>query len=62
MITMNLREKLEKLRRSHDVCEDCWYSCPKSGECCNEALPKDYCNCGADEYNKILDEILLANP
>jgi len=59
---MNLREKLEELRRPHYVCDDCWYSCPKSGEeyCGNEN--PDRCTCGADEHNSIIDEILLANP
>jgi hypothetical protein len=59
---MNLREKMELLRQSHYVCDDCWYSCPKSGQCCNDTSPHDYCNCGADRHNAIIDEILLANP
>lgn len=58
---MKLREKLELLRLKHYVCDDCWYSCPKSGECCNNE-PKDYCNCGADSHNAVIDEILTANP
>jgi predicted nucleic acid-binding Zn-ribbon protein len=51
---MNLKE----LYRKHYECNDCWYSCPKSGECCNDELPKDECNCGADEHNKKIDELL----
>ena len=58
---MNLKEKLEQLRLSHRTCEDPWYSCPKSGDCCNDNAA-DECDCGADEHNKILDEILAANP
>lgn len=59
---MNLREKLESLRLSHYICEDCFYSCPKSGECCNDSERDGPCNCGADRRNSIVDEILLANP
>lgn len=56
--TNRIIEKLETLRRSHDECEDCWYSCPKSGECCNDALDEDWCNCGADVHNAKLDEVI----
>ncbi len=52
-----LREALGKLRREHEVCDDCWYSCPKSGECCQENVSPE-CNCGADEANAIIDEAL----
>jgi hypothetical protein len=45
-------ELIEQLRRTHDWCEDCWYSCPKSSEgCCNDSKPKDICTCGADAHN-----------
>ena len=53
------REALTKLRRSHMTCEDCWYSCPKSGECCNDGAG-DKCDCGADEDNAIIDGLLAA--
>jgi hypothetical protein len=60
-----LRERMEELRRGHYVCDDCWYSCPKSGECCNcnydNSKPPE-CNCGADKHNEIIDKILEANP
>jgi hypothetical protein len=59
---MNLREKLEDLRRSHYTCEDCWYSCPKAGDEYCGLQDRNVCNCGADSYNAIIDEILLANP
>lgn len=50
---------LESLRRPHLVIEeDCWYSCPKSGECCDPDADKTKCNCGADAANDKLDEIL----
>ena len=57
---------LEKLRRSHLlVDEDCWYSCPSaqyedgsSGYC----GPDTGCNCGADEYNAIIDAALHPEP
>lgn len=58
---MFLREKLEQLRQSHYECEDCWYSCPKSDACCNDEAAS-VCNCGADQHNALVDEILLANP
>ena len=48
---------LERLRRTHMVCEDGWYSCPKSGESIRDE-PADYCNCGADKANEIISELL----
>jgi len=53
-----LRELLVASKRSHYVCEDCWYSCPKSGECCNEFRKQDECDCGADEWNAKVDTAL----
>ena len=53
-----LRAALEAARRPHYVCEDCWYSCPKSGYCCNDETPPNKCNCGADEHNAKIDEAL----
>jgi len=56
---MDIMAELEKLRRTHLVVEeDCWYSCPKSGECCNSVQNETNCNCGADEHNEILDGII----
>ena len=38
--------------RPHTVIdEDCWYSCPMSGQCCNDELPEYKCNCGAASHN-----------
>ena len=59
------REKLvaalTKLRRSHYVCEDCWYSCPASGECCNDGINKPgVCTCGANDTNAIIDAALAS--
>lgn len=48
---------LEQLRREHLSVPDCWYSCPKSGDCCNEA-EGDECNCGADAHNALIDALL----
>lgn len=49
----------EKLRREHLVVdEDCYYSCPKSGQCCNENKPEDRCECGADRHNANLEDLL----
>lgn len=51
--------KVESLRRSHLYCEDSWYSCPKHEDgCSNDAYDADECNCGADEENKTIDEIV----
>lgn len=55
---VHLLASLELLRRRHDECEDCWYSCPKSGECCNDDLDPEKCNCGADRHNERLDEVI----
>ena len=57
---MRLLMALEKLRRTHYQCEDCWYSCPKAGEeyCGDRERDGDACNCGADEHNMILDSII----
>jgi hypothetical protein len=48
---------VEKLRRTHLVVEDCWYSCPKSGECCND-VSGDQCDCGADQHNARVDSLI----
>lgn len=47
-------EELLALCRSqeyHYDCEDCWYSCPRSGNCCNDTAG-DECNCGYDRRVK----------
>ena len=31
---------------------DCWFSCPKSGECCDDSRSKGGCECGADAHNE----------
>lgn len=56
-----LRAALEAARIPHTICDDCWYSCPKSGECCNEELPKDKCTCGADTHNAAIAAALKAS-
>lgn len=49
---------IEALRITHlNLDEDCWYSCPKSGHCCDENKV-DRCNCGADEHNAKIDSII----
>ena len=51
---------LEDSRQPHYYCEDGWYNCPKNPEgSWNDAWKNGKCNCGADEYNKKLDELLL---
>lgn len=56
-----VREKVEKMeRRRHYECDDCWYSCPLSEEgCCNDGLPHE-CNCGADDFNAQIADVLAA--
>jgi hypothetical protein len=55
----DLIHALEKAKYPHMVCDDCWYSCPKSSEgCCNDELSKDVCTCGADIHNKAIDAVL----
>jgi hypothetical protein len=49
-----LRALLLESKRSHVVCEDCWYSCPASGECCKPDHGGK-CDCGADEWNAKVD-------
>jgi len=54
-----LRAVLEAARLPHYInVEDCWYSCPLSGECCNGGAESGKCDCGADEHNAKIDEAL----
>lgn len=48
---------VEQLRLPHLVVEDCWYSCPKSGECCNDGAGSE-CDCGADQHNARVDSLI----
>ena len=51
-------ELLKQLSRSHEECEDSWYSCPLApGGCSNDAVPP-ICNCGADAHNAILQKLI----
>ena len=43
----------------HYDCEDCWYSCPKSGNCCNDTVGDD-CTCGYDRRVKEKMELYKA--
>jgi len=54
-----IRKLLIELKRSHYICDDCWYSCPKSGgdNYCGRLSP-DVCTCGVDVYNKKIEKIL----
>ena len=49
---------LQAAKEAHLICEDCWYSCPKSGECCDDAADPELCKCGADEHNAAIDATL----
>jgi len=54
-----LETALRDLRSDHHYdCEDCFYSCPKSGECCDERLANSECTCGVDQRNAIIDDAL----
>ncbi len=58
------RKTLEELRQKikHHDCEgDCYYSCPKSGGCCNKYIDTDHCDCGADALHEIIDNALKYN-
>jgi len=57
---MDIFAELEKLRREHYVNDaDCWFSCPKSGECCDEwMITHAECTCGAGEHNETLDGVI----
>lgn len=48
---------LSKLGVGHDQCEDCWYSCPASGECCRDNND-GICDCGSDDHNKFIADTL----
>lgn len=50
---------LNELRVPHLIVEDCWYSCPKSGECCDERQDPTMCNCGADALNEGIDKLRI---
>ena len=47
----------DRLAWQHDECDDCWYSCPKSGECCDDRADKTKCRCGKDALDAILIEV-----
>lgn len=49
---------IETLKREHRYCEDTWYSCPKHPKGCANEFAGDECDCGADEQNKVIDEII----
>lgn len=52
-----IRELIRLAHREHFHCdEDVWYDCPKSIHAIRQAGEK--CNCGADEHNKEVDEIV----
>jgi len=53
-------EWLNKAKRTHYSCEDCWYSCPKSGDGCCDDRQGDECNCGTDKWNAEVDAMLAA--
>ena len=54
-----LRAALQAAKLPHYVCdEDCWYSCPKSGQSCRDGRDSTKCDCGADAHNAKIDSAL----
>ena len=45
--------------RQHNYCEDGWYSCPKGIDGCADSSAGDECNCGADQHNAKVSEVLI---
>ncbi len=48
-----LLDALRAAKRQHLIVDDCWYSCPKSGNCCDDSA--EGCRCGADKHNAAID-------
>ncbi len=44
--------------RDHTYCEDSWYSCPKSEGGCADESQGIACNCGANQHNWKVAEML----
>lgn len=56
-----MRAALRSLRREHYVCDDdCWYSCPASGQCCDSARGTA-CDCSAEKDNAMINLLLGEN-
>lgn len=56
---MDLIKEIESLKIKHYYCQDRWYSCPLHEDgCADDTLPKDECNCSAEDHNKKVDEII----
>lgn len=53
-------KQIELLKIQHYYCEDTWYSCPKHPDGCADGSLKEECNCGADDHNDKVDEIIGA--
>lgn len=45
-----LEAALREAKLEHHICDDSWYSCPKSGDCLLEFKDRE-CNCGAEQHN-----------
>lgn len=52
-----LKTILGALRQNHYVCEDGWYSCPKTKDYFGPE-DKNVCTCGADATNTLIDATL----
>lgn len=65
-IITEIIEFLPTLKLKHLEVEDCWYSCPKSENCCYHEQTthgdiyfeegEEPCYCGADEHNTRIDQ------
>lgn len=51
-----IKEELKK-HTKHLITEDCWYSCPASGESCREYLDGPICNCGAEIVTEVIERM-----
>jgi len=56
-LLIEILEWLKKNKRSHDYCEDSWYSCPKHPDGCSNDGKGEDCDCGADKHNAEIDSL-----
>ena len=50
-----IRRLVVQLRREHNECEDPFYTCPKHPD----SYKTGVCECGKDDDDKIIDEIIV---
>lgn len=57
-VLLEIIDFLESDKRSHYYCEDTYYSCPMHEEGCTDEFKERKCNCGADEKNAEIDNLI----